>query len=439
MRILQDVSVDGSLTGTSFIKTGGTSAQFLMADGSVTTGGGGNQTIGTDTDITYSGATVVSSIALTDGVVVSHSSRTLTLANLGYTGATNANYITNNSQLTNGANYITSAGNTQLSTEEVQDIVGAMFVDGTNTTAVYSDASNTMSIDATGGSSLWTADTNGITYANNVGIGGASSSQSDLYVNGSANITGLFKVDGQLKLTMGVNLDGNAYIYDGAGLAGSTNQVLARNASGGVTWTTPSSGGSGTVTNVTGGTGVDVTNGTTTPNVFLDLDELTSAYTTTGMQNTDKVAIVDGTFSRKVSVKDFRRLDTSLSLNTASGTIIRMTASGTVTAGYAVCVSGGSESVAHANANSTPTAPAIGIAVNGASNGAGVDVLIHGIAYYTVYPTLTVGSQVFLDDLAGLMSNTAPLGTGDMVQVMGICIANDKILINPSSDIMIRS
>ena len=62
MRILQDVSVDGSLTGTSFIKTGGTSSQYLMANGSVTTLGGGNQIIGTDSDISYSGATVVSTI-----------------------------------------------------------------------------------------------------------------------------------------------------------------------------------------------------------------------------------------------------------------------------------------------------------------------------------------------------------------------------------------
>ena len=40
---------------------------------------------------------------------------TVTLASLGYTGATNANYITNNNQLTNGAGYITSAdgGNAQ--------------------------------------------------------------------------------------------------------------------------------------------------------------------------------------------------------------------------------------------------------------------------------------------------------------------------------------
>ena len=41
---------------------------------------------------------------------------TVTLSSLGYTGATNANYITNNNQLTNGAGYITSAdgGNANL-------------------------------------------------------------------------------------------------------------------------------------------------------------------------------------------------------------------------------------------------------------------------------------------------------------------------------------
>ena len=38
------------------------------------------------------------------------STRDLTLANLGYTGATNANYITNNNQLTNGAGYTTNVG-----------------------------------------------------------------------------------------------------------------------------------------------------------------------------------------------------------------------------------------------------------------------------------------------------------------------------------------
>jgi len=67
------------------------------------------------------GATVVSDIDInvtTDGqghvtdANGSVATRTLTLANLGYTGATNANYITNNNQLSNGAGYITSFTNT---------------------------------------------------------------------------------------------------------------------------------------------------------------------------------------------------------------------------------------------------------------------------------------------------------------------------------------
>ena len=53
---------------------------------------------------------------MTDGVITSHGTRTLTLANLGYTGATNANYITNNNQLTNGASYITNSGGTEAAT-----------------------------------------------------------------------------------------------------------------------------------------------------------------------------------------------------------------------------------------------------------------------------------------------------------------------------------
>jgi hypothetical protein len=68
----------------------------------------GNTIIGTDSDINTSGATVVDQLNMTDGVIQSHTTRTLTLANLGYTGATNANYITNNNQLTNGSGYITS-------------------------------------------------------------------------------------------------------------------------------------------------------------------------------------------------------------------------------------------------------------------------------------------------------------------------------------------
>ena len=65
------------------------------------------------------GATVVSDIDInittdTSGRVTDANgtvgTRTLTLANLGYTGATDANNITNNNQLTNGAGYTTNVG-----------------------------------------------------------------------------------------------------------------------------------------------------------------------------------------------------------------------------------------------------------------------------------------------------------------------------------------
>ena len=42
--------------------------------------------------------------------------RTMTLADLGYTGATNANYITNNNQLTNGAGYSHYSANNTVDT-----------------------------------------------------------------------------------------------------------------------------------------------------------------------------------------------------------------------------------------------------------------------------------------------------------------------------------
>ena len=67
----------------------------------------GNTIIGTDSDINTSGALVIDQLNMTDGVIQSHSTRTLTLANLGYTGATDANkYVlpfTNNSSNWNTA------------------------------------------------------------------------------------------------------------------------------------------------------------------------------------------------------------------------------------------------------------------------------------------------------------------------------------------------
>ncbi len=101
----------------------------------------GNTIIGTSEDVIAEGSNVISKLTLTDGVITSHEVRVLTLGNLGYTGDLDANRITNNNQLTNGAGYITSYVNTQLTKEQVEDFVGGM-VSGNNEqniSVVYDD------------------------------------------------------------------------------------------------------------------------------------------------------------------------------------------------------------------------------------------------------------------------------------------------------------
>ena len=107
--------------------------QTITAGSGLSGGGTGNVTLShSDTSsqgsVNNSGATVVQDVTLdTYGHVTGIGSHTLTLANLGYTGATNANYITNNNQLTNGAGYITSYVNTTYSAGAGLDLSGTTF------------------------------------------------------------------------------------------------------------------------------------------------------------------------------------------------------------------------------------------------------------------------------------------------------------------------
>ena len=91
-----------SVTAGSGLTGGGTS-------GAVTVSHADTSSVSSLTALT--GANVVSDIDFdTYGHVTAIATRAMTLANLGYTGATNANYITNNNQLSNGAGYTTNTG-----------------------------------------------------------------------------------------------------------------------------------------------------------------------------------------------------------------------------------------------------------------------------------------------------------------------------------------
>lgn len=99
----------GSITLNGTVDGRDIAADGSKLDGIAAGANVGNTIIGTDSDINTSGATVIDQLNMTDGVITSHSTRTLTLANLGYTGATNANRITNNNQISNGAGYMSGS------------------------------------------------------------------------------------------------------------------------------------------------------------------------------------------------------------------------------------------------------------------------------------------------------------------------------------------
>ena len=121
----------GDITGVtagSGISGGGTSGTVTVSHADTSAQG----------SINNSGATVIQDVTLdTYGHITGLGSKTITLADLGYTGATNANYITNNNQLTNGAGYTTNVG----------DITGVTA--GTNLTGGGTSGTVTLNLTAT--------------------------------------------------------------------------------------------------------------------------------------------------------------------------------------------------------------------------------------------------------------------------------------------------
>jgi hypothetical protein len=92
------VSIDGSANKTLTVTVADDSHNHTIAnvdglqaalDGKQAAGTY-NTIIGTDSDINTSGATIIDNLYMTDGVITSHGTRTLTLSDLGFTGETNA-------------------------------------------------------------------------------------------------------------------------------------------------------------------------------------------------------------------------------------------------------------------------------------------------------------------------------------------------------------
>lgn len=88
----------------------------------------------------------------------------------------------------------------------------------------------------------------------------------------------------------------------------------------------------------------------------------------------------------------------------------------------------GANSVLPADADAIGTMPIIGVVV--AAN----KILTHGVVRSDASWAIAAGATVYGSTTAGELSGTAPVGSGDVVQVVGVAIGADMIFISPSLD-----
>jgi predicted secreted Zn-dependent protease len=217
--------------GNKHIPSGGASGNFLKYSANGTaTWVTPSYTTNTDTNTTY---TAGSGISLT-GTVFANTSPNIvqttvsgnagsatvlqtarTIAGVSFNGSSSISL--NNNAITNGAGYITSYINTQLSTESVQDIVGAMFSSNTETriSATYQDGDGTIDLvvnDMTANTNTTT--TSDVKSALNANLGTLTlgDSSDEVVIPGDLTVTGTTTTNNvaTVSTSNGVIFEGNA-------------------------------------------------------------------------------------------------------------------------------------------------------------------------------------------------------------------------------------
>ena len=116
--------------------------------------------------------------------------------------------------------------------------------------------------------------------------------------------------------------------------------------------------------------------------------------------------------------------------NAATGIVFSFIAGTTLAVGDVVYMHTDGE-VAKADADAVTSMPAIGICVGSGTDGNAVDVLVQGIMHDTsAFDTFTVGADIFVSTTAGAVTATAPSGSGDTVQKVGVALHADMVYFN---------
>jgi hypothetical protein len=155
---------------------------------------------------------------------------------------------------------------------------------------------------------------------------------------------------------------------------------------------------------------------------------LTTAFTISDSQET--------TFAGTVSLAEAQSLSISTPLlpttdHTSTGLTAQMLAGGAIAAFETVCIHTTTGEVVISDSDAIATMPVIGIAPAAISDTATGTILLQGFIRDDTW-NWTLGGILYADTTAGAMSQTAPSGTGDFVQALGIALSADVVYFNPS-------
>ena len=114
--------------------------------------------------------------------------------------------------------------------------------------------------------------------------------------------------------------------------------------------------------------------------------------------------------------------------HTATGVVISIASGESVAAFNSVYIRSDGE-VGPADADAASTMPAIGVALEAKGDGEATKILVAGVLRDDTY-NFTPGADLFIGTTAGEITATAPSGSGDTVQKVGVALTADSIYVN---------
>ena len=170
-------------------------------------------------------------------------------------------------------------------------------------------------------------------------------------------------------------------------------------------------------------------NGGSITSGFVNIDIGSSTIDTTGAVGTGTITVADDAV---INLGDEGQVifgDTAPSTDhTATGVVVTMNSGESVTAFNAVYIRTDGE-VGPADADAATSMPAIGVALESKSDGQATKILISGVLRDDTY-NFNAGEDLFIGTTAGEITATAPSGSGDTVQKIGVALSADTIYVN---------